>query len=137
VIMRTHSSGQNRRAVCSSVFLTIRHCNFECRVNKKPHSFRLFFWRFCPLGNYYQLPWQRIKNYSTGNSGKTLLENVILVYVSLGKLLCPHGKNIIFQIYIFYHIEYFRGHRKLWNLYFNIISLEEMKPLHSGKAPGI
>jgi len=36
------------KAVCRSVFLTMWHCIFSA------HSFRLFFWRFCPLGMLWE-----------------------------------------------------------------------------------
>jgi len=36
------------KAICMSVFLMEQH--FECELTKT-HSFRLLFWRFCPLGS--------------------------------------------------------------------------------------
>jgi len=37
------------KAVSRSVLLTTWHCILSA-VLTKMHSFRLFFWRFCPLG---------------------------------------------------------------------------------------
>jgi len=31
-----------------------KHCILSAELTK-PHSFRLYFWRFCPLGNTYNL----------------------------------------------------------------------------------
>jgi len=40
----------NEKAVRRSVLLTIWHGILSAKLTKT-HSFRLFFWRFCPLGS--------------------------------------------------------------------------------------
>jgi len=39
-----------KKAICKSVFLITGHCILSAELTKT-HSFRMFFRRFCPLGN--------------------------------------------------------------------------------------
>jgi len=50
--------------------LTTRHCVLSAD-NTKLHSFRLlFFWRFCPLDTYFQLPVTNHTNQITQTHGR-------------------------------------------------------------------
>jgi len=83
------------KAVCMSVFLTILHCIFSAEFTKT-HSFRLFFWRFCPLA--LLLAWGCW--YSCCGSCTRRCPNKFLGFVGWDWWRKRNGRNFCTQLYV-------------------------------------
>jgi len=79
------------RVVCRSVFLTMWPCIWSAELTKT-HSFRLFYWRFCPLGNF------NFRCCSTFTETKTQLFRIFHVFLVI------FAKEILNQIRFLHEI---------------------------------